>query len=83
MFARQQRLSGCGVADLGRLTQDDGIQIRLPCQHRTEVGIILDPFRLRVAAGDRDQRDAVDLIDRRQMLVARNLAKADETVMKE
>ena len=78
MLAGQDRLTGRLIADLRRLAQDDGIHVGFARQHRAEIGIVVHPFALRVAAGDGDQIDAVDLGDRGQMLVAGDLAQAYE-----
>eukprot|EP01137_Pigoraptor_chileana_P001417 Opistho-2@39025 len=79
MLARQQRLPGSMIADLRRLAEDDGIEVGFARQHRAEVGVIIHPFPLRVAAGDGDQFDAVDLFDGGQVLIARDLAEPYQT----
>jgi len=79
MLARQQRLPRGMIAGLGRLAQDNRVQIRLAPQHRAEVGIIMHPVPLRVAAGDGDQIDASRPGHCGQMLVARDFAQPYQT----
>ena len=63
---------------LRRLAQDDGVEAWLAGQHRIKIGVRGDAIKRGIAAGDRDQFYPVGLGNSGQMLVTRNLAKADE-----
>lgn len=70
----RRRVAPGGVADLRRLAQDHGVDVRLAGHHRGEIGIVGGACCRGVPAGDGDQFGALDMRDCGQMLVAGDLA---------
>ena len=74
-FERGARLR---VAHLRRRAQRHGVGFALGGQQRAQIAIVAHAGDFRVAARARGQLETRFGVDRRQMLVARNLADADD-----
>ncbi len=78
MLARLERGKRLRMTHLRWRAQRHGIDVRLGSEQRIDIGIIAYSVDARIAARARDEFETVVRHDRWQMLVARDLADADD-----